>query len=158
MVLSLVAGALPGEEAYLEARDSERGARYSDALSAFDGKLRVREAHPSGPWTGMALAGLAEALRLEKRFPEAAGAYLKILDRPAPSSWRDRYRWQAVLCLAEDPAALDKALPLCRTLCAEAGSSRIRLDAAQVLAKSADPVDRFAAAYAMVKSGAYADA
>ncbi|HQH67129.1 MAG TPA: transglycosylase SLT domain-containing protein [Candidatus Hydrogenedentes bacterium] len=190
LVLSLVAGALPGEEAYLEARDFERGARYADALSAFDGCAgaggpltpyaligaarcrahggsradaiagyqRVLEAHPSGPWTGMALAGLAEALRLEKRFPEAAGAYLKILDRPAPSSWRDRYRWQAVLCLAEDPAALDKALPLCRTLCAEAGSSRIRLDAAQVLAKSADPVDRFAAAYAMVKSGAYADA
>ena len=37
MVLSLVAGALPGEEAYLEARDFERGARYADALSAFDG-------------------------------------------------------------------------------------------------------------------------
>ena len=191
LLLSLVAGALPGEEAYLKARDLERGARYGDAQAAFDvcagasgpltpyallgaarcraqggrraealaGYQRVLETHPDGPWVGMALAGLAEALRLEKRFPEASGAYLRILARPVPSSWRDRYQWLAAQCLAEAPAAaLAKAFPLCRTLCAEAGSSRIRLDAAKVLATSADQMDRFAAAYAMVKSGAYADA
>lgn len=190
LLVGAMAGVLPGEEAYLEARAFERAAKYSDALAAhvecveaggslmpyaLMGAARCRsrggsraeairgyqallETHPEGPWVGMALAELAESLRLEKRFEEAADAYLRILARPIPSSWRDRYRWLAVQCLVEHPPAKARAFPICNALCAETSSSRTRLDAANVLAESPDPADRFDAAYALVKSAAYADA
>jgi len=137
------------------ARCQSRGGQRSEALAAYQTLLRT---HPAGPWIGMVLAEMGEVLRLERRFPEAAEAYLRLLEQPVPRSWRDRYLWQAAQNLAETPETLARAFPLCRTLCAEASSSRIRLDAAALLAKSADPDDRFAAAYALVKSGAYADA
>lgn len=190
LVLSAAAGALPGEEAYLEARHFERLAKYGEALTAHQeclkaggalapyalmGVARCRsrggeraeaiedyqallEAYPRGPWVGMALAEMAESLRLERRFEEASNAYVRILAQPMPPSWQDRYRWLGVQCFAELPAARDKAFPFCRTLCAEAVSSRTRLDAAKVLAESPELADRFEAAYAMVKSGAYTDA
>ncbi len=189
-VLSLVAGALPGAGAYLEAREFERGARYGDARAAFEASAEaggplspyalvgmarcesrggrrsaalahyqaLLRTHPAGPWTGMALAEMGELLRLEKQFPKAAEAYLQLLEQPVPRSWRDRYLWLAAQNLAEKPETLARAFSLCRSLCAEASSARIRLDAAKLLATSADRADRFAAAYAQVKSGAYADA
>lgn len=190
IVISGISGALPGEEAYLEARGFEREAKYSDAQAAHEdclkaggplmpyalmGLARCRsrggdrpeaieeyrallDAYPQGPWVGMALAGMAESLRLEKRFPEAAELYARILAQPLPSYWEDHYRWLAIQCLAEDPQSKPRAFALCRTLCAEARSSRVRLDAARVLAESPEPDDRFEAAYAMVKSGAYTGA
>lgn len=190
IVISGISGALPGEEAYLEARGFERVAKYTNAQAAHEdclnaggplvpyalmGLARCRsrggnrpeaieeyrallDAYPEGPWVGMAQAEMAESLRLEDRFPEAAELYARILAQPLPSSWRDHYRWLAIQCLVENPQTKPKAFELCRTLCAEARSSRVRLDAAKVLAESPEPNDAFEAAYAMVKSGAYTDA
>ena len=183
-------GALPGEDAYLEAREFERVGRYADALAAhrrcaeaggpltpyallgiarcgsrggsraaaIDDYQSLLEAYPEGPWVGMALAQKAETLRLEKRFGEAAEAYLSLLARPLPPAWLERYRWLAVQCLIENPETKPEAFALCRALCAETRSNRTRLDAAKVLAESRDPEDRFEAAYAMVRSGAFQDA
>ncbi|MFO7973438.1 MAG: transglycosylase SLT domain-containing protein [Candidatus Hydrogenedentota bacterium] len=190
VVLSTVSGVLPGKEAYLEARDFERAAKYSNAQTAHEacleadgplapyalmGVARCRSrggdraggikdyrvllnAYPDGPWVGMALAEMAESLRLEERFAEAAEAYSCILAQPLPSYWQDRYRWLAVQCLAEDPESKPRVLQLCRTLCAEARFSDTRLEAAKVLTESSEPEDRFEAAYAMVKLGAYKEA
>ncbi|MEA3364401.1 MAG: tetratricopeptide repeat protein, partial [Candidatus Hydrogenedentes bacterium] len=137
------------------ARCRSRGGDRPEGIEDYRALL---EAYPDGPWVGTALAEMAESLRLEKRFPEAAEAYFRILAQPLPSYWQDRYRWLAVECLVENPQTKPRAFDLCRVLCAEARSSRVRLDAAKVLAESAEPNDVFEAAYAMVKSGAYTEA
>lgn len=111
-----------------------------------------------GPWVRPALLELAWLYEKARRYTDAAACYERVWAEPLPPRWLERYRFTAAECLLKDDATRPRAYALLREVCASAVSNRVRMDAARHLAKSADPEDRFAAAYAMVRAAEFKEA
>ena len=143
---------------YARVRAAACRAAAGDPAGGLDAYRALLEGGPDGPWVRMARLELASLLAAQDSHADAAPLFDAALSFEPKPWWVDRYEWRAAHTFIETPDRQADGYAFFREVIATTSLRARRVDAAKVLAQSAQVEDRATALWGFIKSGERAEA